>query len=176
MDGRDQGRAGGTCRNSSNSSSPFAWLSNLWRGGSSEHAAQGSGGGRSVASSLSPRWAAGLDTAARGGCVTAEKRLQGSSRAAVDRGAAVGGGRPGSAPLEEDAPVVGQPLDPRRQLQPQLQDLQQDHGIALQLAPPGVATVRQPLLRPSKRLLIESRWVSEPLAFAGELRPRRLNS
>jgi hypothetical protein len=112
----------------------------------------------------------------RGGCVPAEKRQQESSRAAVDRGAAVGGGRPGSAPLEEDAPVVGQPLDPRRQLQPQLQDLQQDHGIALQLAPPGAATVRQPLLRPSKRLLIESRWVSEPLAFAGELRPRRLNS
>jgi hypothetical protein len=130
-----------------------------------------------VASSLSPRWAAGLDTAARGGCVTAEKRQQGSSRVAVGRGAAAGGGgRSGSAPLEEDAPVVGQPLDPRRQLQPQLQDLQQDHGIALQLAPPGAATVRQPLLRPSKRLLIESRWVSEPLAFAGELRPRRLNS
>jgi hypothetical protein len=28
----------------------------------------------------------------------------------------------------------------------------------------------------SKRLLIESRWVSKPLAFAGELRPRRLNN
>jgi hypothetical protein len=28
---------------------------------------------------------------------------------------------------------------------------------------------------PSKRLLIESRWVSKPLALAGELRPRRLN-
>jgi hypothetical protein len=28
----------------------------------------------------------------------------------------------------------------------------------------------------SKRLVIESRWVSKPLAFAGELRPRRLNN
>jgi hypothetical protein len=28
----------------------------------------------------------------------------------------------------------------------------------------------------SKRLLIESRWVSKSLAFAGELRPRRLNN
>jgi hypothetical protein len=28
----------------------------------------------------------------------------------------------------------------------------------------------------SKRLLIESRWVSKPLAFAGKLRPRRPNS
>jgi hypothetical protein len=28
----------------------------------------------------------------------------------------------------------------------------------------------------SKRLLIESRWVSKPLAFAGKLRPRRLNN
>jgi hypothetical protein len=28
----------------------------------------------------------------------------------------------------------------------------------------------------SKRLLIESRWVSKLLAFAGELRPRRLNN
>jgi hypothetical protein len=27
----------------------------------------------------------------------------------------------------------------------------------------------------SKRLLIESRWVSKPLAFAGKLRLRRLN-
>ena len=27
----------------------------------------------------------------------------------------------------------------------------------------------------SKRLLIESQWVPEPLAFAGKLRPRRLN-
>jgi hypothetical protein len=28
----------------------------------------------------------------------------------------------------------------------------------------------------SKRLLIESRWVSKTLAFAGELRPQRLNN
>jgi hypothetical protein len=28
----------------------------------------------------------------------------------------------------------------------------------------------------SKRPLIESRWVSKPLAFAGQLRPRRLNN
>jgi|EP01049_Picozoa_sp_SAG25_P009204 hypothetical protein len=28
----------------------------------------------------------------------------------------------------------------------------------------------------SKRLLIESRWVSTPLAFAGKRRPRRLNN
>jgi hypothetical protein len=28
----------------------------------------------------------------------------------------------------------------------------------------------------SKRLVIESRWVSKPLAFAGKLRPRRLNN
>jgi hypothetical protein len=27
----------------------------------------------------------------------------------------------------------------------------------------------------SKRLVIKSRWVSKPLAFAGELRPWRLN-
>ena len=27
----------------------------------------------------------------------------------------------------------------------------------------------------SERLLIESRWVRQPLAFAGQLRPRRLN-
>jgi hypothetical protein len=27
----------------------------------------------------------------------------------------------------------------------------------------------------SKRLFIESQWVSKPLAFAGKLRPRRLN-
>jgi hypothetical protein len=33
---------------------------------------------------------------------------------------------------------------------------------------------RQPLQ--SKRLLIEARWVSKPLAFAGALRPRRLNN
>jgi hypothetical protein len=34
-----------------------------------------------------------------------------------------------------------------------------------------------PLLLQSKRLLIESRWVSKPLAFAGTLRPpQRLNS
>jgi hypothetical protein len=32
------------------------------------------------------------------------------------------------------------------------------------------------LLRPSKRLLIESRWVSKPLALAGQPRPRRLNN
>jgi hypothetical protein len=35
--------------------------------------------------------------------------------------------------------------------------------------PGGAATLQ------SKRLLIESRWVSKPLAFAGKLRPRRLN-
>jgi hypothetical protein len=28
----------------------------------------------------------------------------------------------------------------------------------------------------SKRLVIEARWVSKPLAFAGKLRPRRLNN
>jgi hypothetical protein len=28
----------------------------------------------------------------------------------------------------------------------------------------------------SKQLLIESRWVSKPLAFASKLRPRRLNN
>jgi hypothetical protein len=28
----------------------------------------------------------------------------------------------------------------------------------------------------SKRLVIESRWVSKPLALAGQLRPRRLNN
>jgi hypothetical protein len=28
----------------------------------------------------------------------------------------------------------------------------------------------------STRPLIESRWVSKPLAFAGKLRPRRLNT
>jgi hypothetical protein len=28
----------------------------------------------------------------------------------------------------------------------------------------------------SKRLVIEARWVSKPLASAGELRPRRLNN
>jgi hypothetical protein len=31
------------------------------------------------------------------------------------------------------------------------------------------------MLQP-KRLLIDSRWVSKPLAFAGKLRPRRLNN
>eukprot|EP01047_Picozoa_sp_COSAG01_P048593 COSAG01_NODE_4746_length_4769_cov_29.055460_2_plen_177_part_00 len=36
--------------------------------------------------------------------------------------------------------------------------------------PVGAATLQ------SKRLLIESRWVSKPLAFAGKLRPRRLNN
>ena len=34
--------------------------------------------------------------------------------------------------------------------------------------------VVEDLLRP-KRLVIESRWLSEPPALAGELRPRRLN-
>eukprot|EP01047_Picozoa_sp_COSAG01_P107776 COSAG01_NODE_36758_length_512_cov_42.009685_1_plen_79_part_00 len=49
-----------------------------------------------------------------------------------------------------------------------LADTWESHSNAVSARPPS------PL--PSKRLLIESRWVSKPLAFAGELRPRRPNN
>jgi hypothetical protein len=47
--------------------------------------------------------------------------------------------------------------------------------------PQGPPDQRQPPPRrlgvlQSKRLLIETRWVSTPLAFAGKLRPRRFNN
>jgi hypothetical protein len=40
----------------------------------------------------------------------------------------------------------------------------------------GASQSRQPTQMKGKRLVIESRWVSTPLASAGELRPRRLNN
>jgi hypothetical protein len=49
-----------------------------------------------------------------------------------------------------------------------LADTWESHSNAVSACPPS------PL--PSKRLLIESRWVSKPLAFAGALRPRRPNN
>jgi hypothetical protein len=42
-------------------------------------------------------------------------------------------------------------------------------------SPPASAPSPPPDVLQSKRLLIESRWVSKPLVFAGKLRPRRLN-
>jgi hypothetical protein len=50
-------------------------------------------------------------------------------------------------------------------------------GIQLELHVVGELHLGEPLLCcRSKRLLIDPRWVSTPLAFAGKLPPRRLNS
>jgi hypothetical protein len=57
--------------------------------------------------------------------------------------------------------------------------------VAAHAPPDQLVTVPQPVVLgltldalplQSNRIVIESRWVSKPLAFAGLLRPRRLNN
>jgi hypothetical protein len=71
------------------------------------------------------------------------------------------------------AGIADDPIHRRRTQQAHQHPIEELTGGSGVPAPPGPP--RLPGLQ-TKRLLIESRWVSKPLAFAGKLRPRRLNN